>query len=417
MNSLERKIYTLIADYPWIRKLAVGIYQRIFSIIPQPSFEPNLNLNIIEGCFYGFHDKIPWSPDNNYLLAHKYDIAMSLTQAESLSIEIGVVHDGSSFQHIAKSKCWNWQQGSMLQWLGKEGLFAFNDFNRTECITIYNASGEKIKELDGHMGVAHPDGKKILGFNFGRLSKATDEYGYKYFDSTYVEISAPKEDGLWRVDVDLNKRHLIVSLATLSTRDQNDSMRDAYHYVTHTTYNNTGDAYAFLHRWKTATGRLYSRLYVGDSLTDTLRYFPLHDSSHISWDGDSHLFIYGWLNKNTPCYISLCSDTLTATPVQLNIPNVDGHPQVNSSGLVVTDSYPDRSRLQSLYVCDPQNGDSYLLRRSKIPLKFRHAKRCDYHPRWDRTGTKICFDSASTGIRSLYIINDFSVFDGKIKRL
>lgn len=417
MNALERKIYNIIAEYPWIRKSVVAVYQKLFSVIPGQVFEPINNLKVIEGCFYGFHDKVPWSHDNNYLLAHRYDKKIFPAEAERLPIEIGLIKNDASFQPITQSNCWNWQQGSMLQWLGKDGLFAFNNYTLHECIQIYNTSGDKIKEINGHMGAAHPDGKKILGFSFGRLSKATDEYGYQHFNSRYVEQNTPIEDGLWSIDIELDKRYLIVSLDELAAKDHNESMVNAYHYVTHTTYNSSGDTYVFLHRWKSITGKLYSRLYIGDSVTHSLRYFPIYDTSHISWDGNDHLFIYGWLHKNMPSYLSLCAKTLVATPVLLTIPNVDGHPQVNENRFAVTDSYPDRSRIQSLYVCNLENNDCYLLQKSKIPFKFRHARRCDFHPRWNRNGTKICFDSAKTGIRSLCILDDYTFTDKRFKRM
>jgi hypothetical protein len=393
------------------------MYQRLFAIIPSAVFEPIHDLTTIKGCFYGFHDKIPWSNDNIFLLAHRYDTTRTPKQAETLAIDIGVVENQGEFRRITQSKCWNWQQGSMLQWLGKDGLFAFNDYNQEECIKIYNTHGEKIKEISGHLGAAHPEGKTAIGFSFGRLKKATEEYGYNYFNACHIEKNNPAEDGLWLIDIDKNRRHLIVSLETLSKKDSNHTMKTAYHYVTHTTYSESGNNYVFLHRWKSNTGILYSRLYIGDTATNTLRYFPIFDTSHISWDGNDRLFIYGWLSKNNPCYISLCAKTLTATPVHLGIPNVDGHPQVHNNGLVVTDSYPNRSRLQSLYVCNLVNGDCYLLQKTKIPFRYRLAMRCDFHPRWDRTGTKICFDSASSGIRSLCIIGSFSTSDKKYKRI
>lgn len=411
MNSIEHVIYKLVSDYPWIRKPLVDIYQRAMSIFSANPFEPISDLRIIEGCFFGFHDKIPWSYDNKYILTHRFNTKLPLKKVETTPIEIGLFNPDYSFQFITQSKCWNWQQGSMLQWLGKNGDIAFNDFKDKECIRIFSKDGTELSQLDGHMGAAHPDGQKILSYNYGRLTKAAKEYGYQYYDDAFASDNVPNQDGLWLIDSKSNHKKLIISLNQLLLNAPLKSMGNSYHFVTHTNYSPDGKHYCFLHRWRNKLGRLFSRLYIGCSSTHKLRFFSLYDISHISWNGNSNLFIYGWLHKNLSGYISLDINNMQSKLVKLSIPNLDGHPQVSKKGLIVTDSYPDRARLQSLYVSNLTNGDCYLIQKSKIPHKYKNARRCDFHPRWDRNGNKICFDSAHTGVRSLCILEKFEIND------
>jgi glycosyltransferase involved in cell wall biosynthesis len=69
-------------------------------------------------------------------------------------------------------------------------------------------------------------------------------------------------------------------------------------------------------------------------------------------------------------------------------------------GLVVTDTYPDRARMQSVYVMD---GDSVTrLARVFSPFKFDGDVRCDLHPRFDRLGSRIMVDATFEGRRAMY---------------
>ena len=81
----------------------------------------------------------------------------------------------------------------------------------------------------------------------------------------------------------------------------------------------------------------------------------------------------------------------------------DGHPSFSPDGTkVVTDTYPDRTRLSSIYC---MNGDTVKrIARVFTPFKYDNEVRCDLHPRWNRKGTEICFDSVFEGQRGLYVV-------------
>ena len=63
--------------------------------------------------------------------------------------------------------------------------------------------------------------------------------------------------------------------------------------------------------------------------------------------------------------------------------------------MVVTDTYPDRSRLASLYLI--KDDKAKRLARVFVPFGYDNDLRCDLHPRWNRTGDKICFDAVLKG--------------------
>jgi hypothetical protein len=113
----------------------------------------------------------------------------------------------------------------------------------------------------------------------------------------------------------------------------------------------------------------------------------------------------------------------------------DGHPMfcpVNPD-LLLTDTYPDKQGVKTLVLYDLKTGtraDLVRLGQSahgvdsteaaavlagiepRVAKKFgaehylraRSALSCDFHPRWDRAGTRVCFDSIHEGYRRMYWI-------------
>ena len=81
----------------------------------------------------------------------------------------------------------------------------------------------------------------------------------------------------------------------------------------------------------------------------------------------------------------------------------DGH--LNYGSKYVIDSYPDRSRMKSLYLFDLENDELQIVGQFLEPLKFYGISRCDLHPRWNLKKNKIYLDSTHTGIRKFYSIN------------
>src|SRR6266567_4054528 len=73
--------------------------------------------------FFGYYDKCPWNASATLLLAHEAAFNDRPPGAED-KVTIGVVSlgDRNRFQPLATSRAWNWQQGSMLQCLPRDGM-------------------------------------------------------------------------------------------------------------------------------------------------------------------------------------------------------------------------------------------------------------------------------------------------------
>ena len=83
----------------------------------------------------------------------------------------------------------------------------------------------------------------------------------------------------------------------------------------------------------------------------------------------------------------------------------DGHPSFFPSGnMIITDTYPDKFREQSLITYDLNNNEIKTLSKFCVPFKFSGETRCDLHPRLSPNGTYVCVDNVHNNLRSMTVI-------------
>ncbi|MGC9327648.1 MAG: hypothetical protein ACP5I1_08435, partial [Candidatus Hinthialibacter sp.] len=84
----------------------------------------------------------------------------------------------------------------------------------------------------------------------------------------------------------------------------------------------------------------------------------------------------------------------------------DGHCTYSPSGeWILTDTYPDKERMQNLMLYRPRDGKLVMLGRFYLDKKFTGRIRCDLHGRWSRDGKSVCIDSLHTGKRQMYLLD------------
>lgn len=78
--------------------------------------------------------------------------------------------------------------------------------------------------------------------------------------------------------------------------------------------------------------------------------------------------------------------------------NTDGHCSYSPDRrYIITDTYPNRKRIASVYLCTEEENTSRKIARVFSPFRYDNDCRCDLHPRWSRSGDKICIDSVHEG--------------------
>jgi Tol biopolymer transport system component len=254
----------------------------------------------------------------------------------------------------------------------------------------------------------HPLKPVALSLNYRRLARLRPEYGYAMEASNFTADQPLDRDGVWRIDLESGASELLISIAQLAHSRTRGTMRNSEHKVNHTLYSPGGDRFVFLHRWVGANGR-FSRLYVAGSDGGGLRL--LLDErlvSHYSWADETHLLVWARTRAAGDHYYLMDVTTGKGKVVGLASLDVygDGHLSPSPNGeWIVTDSYPDRARVQHLLLYRVATGAQVDIGRFFAPWRFVDAMRCDLHPRWSPDGRWICVDSAHSGTRMTYVLD------------
>jgi hypothetical protein len=421
-----------------------------------------------EHYFFGYYDKCPWEPGGGRpgrrLLAHRTGFLDRFPSASDAA-EIGLIDEATRrFEPLARTRAWNWQQGSQLQWLpgalhsppqapGSPPLLVYNDRRDGRLVSVIaDAGGREQRVLDEPIYAVAPDGSSALTLSYPRLTLLRPEYGYPGLTDPHAAVAAPDNDGIFRLDLRTGRRELLVSIAAVAAHRPSPLGAGRHHYVNHLMYNPSGARLCFLHRFQRSDGIVHSRLFTLNAGGGDLRLLMEGMISHYSWRDDDTLLawagrrkllagaggggparrlvaaarrslkpIYYALGKPRflmnrvmrDSYLLISDAEKAATEVfaasQLT---TDGHCTWSPGDLaagrprwVLTDGYPDLRSRQPLYLWDTVKGQGYEIGRYPTPRGLDGAIRVDLHPRFSRDGRKVCIDSAMDGRRRMYVVD------------
>lgn len=402
MASFERKIYDLVKDRPWLKDGLKKIYQGTFSMFGRAGERGYDKLTIRENCFFGFHDKSPWSADNQFLLAHQFEGTGNEPESAHQPLDI-VKFSGENWEQpttIGQTRAWNWQQGSQLQWRGQMTHIVFNDFVEGVCKAVeVNNQGEKIKVYDYPVAAISPDGETMAAYCFKTFGDAMPGYGYDFSGANARSNIQP--DTLLVFTQDGEIQHEIAG-SDLPVTDVISEDARALTFISHVLFSKTGKRLAFMRRMAIPGRRLRSSLYLLDCATGKVKRVPFKNMvSHYCWLNDDEIFAYANTEAGDGYYsFSLSEERLHSFSDVLN--SLDGHPHSDASGQqIVFDTYPNKKRLQRLAVFNWQSREVSELAMLYSPMKFWGNKRVDLHPRYRADGQYVCVDCSRSGVRSL----------------
>lgn len=402
-NKLECCIHDFLSRWPSLKNHARDLYQRTCCLLPVSNFQ-RCDIVTRPGYFFGFHDKCPWSMDNRELLAHSY-LQQPLDFQRGGRIGIGYFsgQDFADFTQLAQSSSWNWQQGSMLQWVGQSKVVAFNDFDESgHCCRLVDLAGKGVGRLPRPVGAISPDGEKGLSYSFSRLRIGMPGYEYEGGGTSSDEVAIPGDDGLYLVETGNGASRQLFSIADIAAIAPEESFKESYHFFSHCLFSQSSQRFLFFHRWLHPSHFLFTRMISCDVDGNRLFIFPTDQIvSHVCWLDERRIVAFA-KHKLAGTTYYIFEDMGEGVSVLDSYFTCDGHPQASIDGhWLVTDSYPDRFRLQELILYDLQSRQPLVMAKLQAPFPFRNQCRCDFHPRWDRLGQMISFDSAHTGVRSL----------------
>jgi hypothetical protein len=246
------------------------------------------------------------------------------------------------------------------------------------------------------------DGKFALTLDFSRLHRLRKGYGYSNVIETTANEKLPDKPCIWHINLETNEIKSILKYTDFANFEARSEMDGAEHKVNHIMLNPSGDRFMVLHRWFNGIQK-FTRLVTAN--IDGSDLFNLSDdnmASHCYWKSDDEILAYARKKATGNGYYLMKDKTNEYIQMWPELIS-DGHPSYSPDGsAVVTDTYPNRSRVASVYVIKKDSIKT--VARVFAPFKYDNDLRCDLHPRWNRAGDKICFDSVFEGKRGLYYV-------------
>ena len=403
--------------------------------------------------FFGYYEKSPWDSTGRYLLALETRFNDRPPRSDDVAA-VGLIDtaDGNAWRGLGETTAWNWQQGTMLQWLpeapDREIVYNVREGDRFGAVVRDVLSGE-YRVLPRPVYALNPAGGSALSDNFARLAHSRPGYGYAPGRSasealsldfarlrkarpvcgyvgtseSLVENPAPDDDGIYRMDLRTGECRLILSLAQAAALRLRPDMEGAFHWINHIQYNTDGTRFAFLHRWKgPATGRRwFTRLVSANPEGSDLRVLADEDMvSHYDWRDPDRLLAWARREPFGTRYLLLSDDgSGKAEVVGEGVLTCDGHCSYSPDRRwILTDTYPDREdNKRTLILFRPEDSRRVDVGRFYAPPGLTGEIRCDLHPRWSRVvratsstrpgrdGRMVCFDSAHEGTRQMYVMD------------
>lgn len=363
--------------------------------------------------FFGYYDKCPWNASGRYLLAHQSGFCdRQPNPGEAVRVGLIDTHDGDRFLPLDRTAAWSWQQGAMLQWLGAnpDRQIIYNTFDGTDYrATIRDIETNQARTLPKPIYAVSGDGTQAVTLPFDRLNRLRPGYGYMARPERAADDPAPADDGIGWMNVSNGDHRLIIPLARLATNQPDARFSGAQHWVNHLQFNPSGSWFTFLHRWKAPEARGWqTRMYVARPDGSDLRLIWDHGMvSHFDWRDDHTLLAWVRTAEGANAFALRDIHTGATSVLGAGVLTQDGHCSYSPDrNWALTDTYPDRDRLQHLMLFHPATNRTIGLGAFFEPPNLTGPFRCDLHPRWDRQGKQVCFDSTHRdGQRQIYVVN------------
>ena len=413
-NELEAAGKKALEQFPVVKRSAKRVYQiasvitnrdkvkaegQIIRVSPDDKYE----------YFYGYYDKSPWDVTDRYMLCVQVQQAYkSVAPSEPGTVCLIDTHNNNKLIKIGITHSWNVQQSCMAQWLGPDfkSRIIYNDYRDGHyCSVIYNVENmkeERVLPLPVY-DVAR-DGSFALSLDFNRLHRMRPGYGYSNQPDRSKGLLCPDKTCIWKIDIETGKVEKLFKYTDFATFETDETMNGAEHKVNHLMISPNGKRFMVLHRWFD-NGRKHTRLVTVN--VDKTEMYNLSDDvfvSHCYWKNDEEILSF-LRKKETGDHYYLMKDKTQEYRMFWPELNTDGHCSYSPDGsFVITDTYPNRNRIASVYLCTEEDDRSRRIARVCSPFKYDNDCRCDLHPRWNHKGDKVCIDSVHEGKRGLYVL-------------
>jgi hypothetical protein len=361
--------------------------------------------------WFAYYDKLQFDPTGRYALGMEVDFEHRSPRPEDV-IRIGMVdlHNNDRWIELGTSSAWGWQQGCMLQWRpGSRDEVLWNDRGSEGYVTrILNVRTGERRTLPYPFYTVSPDGHTAVSGDFRRINDMRPGYGYAGLADPDFEEPAPKDSGIYRLDIDSGKAELIVSIADIARfGEMPDDPKRAKHYFNHLLFNTDGSRFVFLHRWRLldgdsrykTVGGFGTRMLTATPQGKGIRVVDPHGkTSHFIWRDPGHILAWAWHPSHGNAFYLYEDGSDKVDVVGKGIMTRNGHcSYLPGNEWILNDTYPDKDRKQRVYLYHVATRKTVSLGRFHLPTEYKGEWRCDTHPRFSPDGRSVVIDSPHGG--------------------
>ncbi len=370
--------------------------------------------------FFSYYDVPQYDASDRYILGLETTFTdHSPAPTDPATVGLIDLEQDCRWEPLAETYAWNWQQGSRLQWLATapDHEIVFNDLTDDGFVTvILDIQTGKRRTLPQPVNILTHDGTQALTLNFSRVHHYRPGYGYPGVDDPSVDEPVPANDGVFWMDMQTGESRQIVSFEQLLELAPRAEWEGACHWVNHLEIGTDDRRFSLLHRWTLPEHGWHTRLITAN--LDGSEIYLLNDQdmvSHYDWRDGSHVLAYSAhpAHKDPWDFYVHTDQSEEVESLGDMMPDQDGHCSYSPDRRwVLNDTYPDEQGRRTLMLYDSANDRRIDLGKFYSPAIQPEELRCDLHPRWNRSGTQICFDSVHEGSRQIYLIDVEEVVSG-----
>ncbi len=363
--------------------------------------------------WFGYYDKLEFDPTSRYVLGMEVDFEHRSPGPDDV-IKVGMVDTGAGdrWTELGETRAWNWQQGCMLQWLpGSKDEVLWNDRAAGDYVChILNVRTRKKRTIPSAIYALSPDARWAVTCDFRRLNHSRPGYGYAGLPDPNRETAIPEDVGIWKVDLATGRKQLIISIADAARIPYPGGYsKGAKHWFNHLLVSPDGKRFIFLHRWrgdKEGAGFSTRMFTAGADGKDLHILDPNGRTSHFIWRDPHNVLAWAGHPSHGDKFYLFRDKTSQVEVVAPDLMPLNGHcTYLPGNRWILNDTYPDRNRLQHVYLYDTVSKVRRPLGDFHSPAEYTGEWRCDTHPRFSPDGKKVVIDSAHNGGRQLYLLD------------
>lgn len=356
--------------------------------------------------FFGYYDLQPFDESGERHLAHRVKFNDRIPNKDDKA-EVGYITiKDRRFHKVSETSAWNFQQGALLQWYGKDEII-YNDYrDKKFCSVIKNVNNGAERVINMPLACISQDREWGLSINFARVWDFRPGYGYCNEKDDYYDENAPENDGVFLVNIKKNESRLIISYRTINESFPEKPFCDMKILVNHITFNPSGSRFLMLVRNFAKDGDRWGTLLLtadrnGENIKNLTNY---EVNSHYYWKNDEEIIIYSGLPDWGIYFIN--DKTRSRERLDDDLVNYDDIHCIYSPDrkCFIGDGYPNTGNDRYILMYDMASKKSRAIVKIHSEPVTDTDIRCDLHNRFNRDGTKISFDSFHDGLRSIMIM-------------